>query len=283
MTTATDLDNVRERNLRVWTQHTASLEALDVKGALDLWNPNGRFVVAYPISGMPSEAIGHEGIAAVLGGFAAAAESLRQHDVHFHQTADPDVAFVQFAWSAKLKDGSTYDNSYVARVTFRDGRLCEVLEYYGERAHAELIERLTGGSPLERNRAVWEAQSQAFYEGRVEESMAHWHEDARWETVYPVDGLPAVVEGRAALTQTFAGMAALAERIEVRDVSFHQTADPDVLFIEELMVADLRGGGHYENRIAMRVSFRDGKIAAMLEYAGPRETEALLRQAVAAA
>jgi ketosteroid isomerase-like protein len=87
-----------------------------------------------------------------------------------------------------------------------------------------------------------------------------------------------MVEGRAAVTRMFAGLIAAAERIEVDDVRFHQTEDPDVAFIEEHMVIDLTDGGRYENRIVMRVTFRDGLIAEMLEYADPRPTEELLRR-----
>jgi hypothetical protein len=32
----------------------------------------------------------------------------------------------------------------VIRVTFRDGLIAAILEYYGEHAHAELIQRLLG-------------------------------------------------------------------------------------------------------------------------------------------
>jgi ketosteroid isomerase-like protein len=130
----------------------------------------------------------------------------------------------------------------------------------------------------ERNEALWKTQSEHYYAKRVDESLAHWHEDARYEAVYPVEGLPQVVEGRAELTQMFAGLVTFAERIAVEDVRFHQTDDPDVVFIEERMVIDLVDGGRYENRVAMRVTFRDGLIAEMLEYAGPRETEELLRR-----
>jgi ketosteroid isomerase-like protein len=130
----------------------------------------------------------------------------------------------------------------------------------------------------ERNEAIWKRMSSLYYAKRVDEALANWHEDARWEAVYPVKGLPALVEGRAALTEMFAGVVALAHRIQVHDVRFHQTDDPEVAFIEERMVLELVDGGRYDNRIAMRVTFREGLIAEMLEYSGPHETEELLRR-----
>ena len=48
----------------------------------------------------------------------------------------------------------------------------------------------------------------------------------------------------------------------------HQTDDPDVVFVEERMTADLHGGGRYENDLVIRVTFRDGLIHDMFEYYG---------------
>jgi ketosteroid isomerase-like protein len=146
MFTSPDLDAARERNLRVWTQYTASFAARDLDGCMALWDPDGRFAVAYPQDGFPAEVRGTEHLAALLGGFLAAADHLEQRDTALHQTIDPDVAFVEFSWHATLKDGSGYANRFISRVTFRDGRLYDVLEYYGERAHAALLDKLVSGA-----------------------------------------------------------------------------------------------------------------------------------------
>jgi ketosteroid isomerase-like protein len=129
----------------------------------------------------------------------------------------------------------------------------------------------------ERNHATWKASAALLYAGRIEEFLGYWREDARYEVAYPIAGMPAVVEGREALGELFAGFGAAAERIAVHDVRFHQTTDPDVAFVEERMVADLVGGGRYENRLVIRVTFRDGLIAEMLEHYGERRHEELLR------
>ena len=131
-------------------------------------------------------------------------------------------------------------------------------------------------SARQRNEGLWKQMSSLYHAKRVEDALAYWHEDARYEAAFPVAGLPAVVEGRAALTEMFAALVSLAERIEVRDRRFHQTGDPDVAFVEERFIADLAGGGRYDNRTVMRITFRDGLIAEMLEYAGQHENEALL-------
>jgi ketosteroid isomerase-like protein len=133
-------------------------------------------------------------------------------------------------------------------------------------------------SARERNEAIWKQSRTALYAKRLDEVLTYWHEDARYEVAYPIDGFPAVVEGRAALAEIFAGFIAAAERIEVHDVRFHQTDDPDIAIVEERMVADLIDGGRYENRLVIRVTFRDGLLAELLEYYGYREHEELLRR-----
>jgi ketosteroid isomerase-like protein len=133
-------------------------------------------------------------------------------------------------------------------------------------------------SARSRNEAVWRQSSAALYAGRIEEFLAFWQEDGRYEVAYPIEGMPAVLEGHAVLAQVFAGFAAAAERTEVHDVTFHQTDDPDVAFVEERMVADLVDGGRYENRLVIRATFRDGLIAELFEYYGERKHLELLQR-----
>ena len=137
----------------------------------------------------------------------------------------------------------------------------------------------TTRTPVATNEAVWHASADHLYAGRIEEFLAHWTEDARYEVAYPIGDFPAVVEGREGLARMFGGFATIATRIAVRDVRFHQTADPAVAFVEETMEADLAAGGDYENRMAMRVTFRDGRIAEVFEYYGQTAHERMLRRA----
>ena len=132
--------------------------------------------------------------------------------------------------------------------------------------------------PRTRNHARWRTAAECLYEGRLEEFLEHWTEDGRYEVAYPVGDLPAAVQGRDALRALFAGFGAAATAIAVHDVRFHQTDDPDVAFVEERMVAELADGGRYENRLAIRVTFRDGAIAEMFEYYGEAAHERLLRR-----
>ncbi len=130
----------------------------------------------------------------------------------------------------------------------------------------------------ERNHARWRTAAELLYAGRLEEFLDQWAEDGRYEVAYPVGEFPAAVQGREALRVLFAGFGAAATSIAVHDVRFHQTDDPDVAFVEERMVAELADGGRYENRLAIRVTFRDERIAEMFEYYGEAAHERLLRR-----
>jgi ketosteroid isomerase-like protein len=125
-------------------------------------------------------------------------------------------------------------------------------------------------SPRQRNEAVWNQAAAALYAGRIDEYAAYWQPDGRYEVAYPIGGMPAALEGRDAIEQLFRAFGAAATSIAVHDVRFHQTDDPDVAFVEERMVAELRDGSRYENRLAIRATFRDGLIAELFEYYGER-------------
>ncbi|MGP3919548.1 nuclear transport factor 2 family protein [Nonomuraea sp. 10N515B] len=129
-----------------------------------------------------------------------------------------------------------------------------------------------------RNEDVWSRSSKLLYAGRIDEFVTFWCDDATYEAALPVAGLPAVISGREALHAAFTGLVAGARSIAVHDVLFHQTDDPDVAIVEERMVAELADGYTYENRLIMRVTFREGRIAEMLEYYGQLAHQDLLRK-----
>lgn len=130
----------------------------------------------------------------------------------------------------------------------------------------------------ERNQAAWRTAAELLYAGRLEEFLDRWDAEGRYEVAYPIGDVPPAVQGRDALRALFAGFGAAVTAIAVHDVRFHQTDDPDVVFVEERMVAELADGGRYENRLAIRVTFRDGRIAEMFEYYGEAAHERMLRR-----
>ncbi len=135
-------------NRELWTRSAAALFAGRVEEFLATWTPDGVYSVAYPVPGLPATVRGHEELRSSFSGLTAFAASIRVHDVGFHQTTDPAVAFVEERMVAVLTDGYRYENALALRVTFRDGLIAEIVEYYGELAHRSLVERviaLAGG------------------------------------------------------------------------------------------------------------------------------------------
>jgi ketosteroid isomerase-like protein len=129
-------------NDAVWDASGASLYAGDIEGFLAYWQPDGRYEVAYPLAGLPPVVVGHAALRELFTGFASLTASIRVDDVRFHATADPDLAFVEEHMTAELHDGSRYENDLCMRVTFREGRIASIFEYYGERAHEDLLQRV---------------------------------------------------------------------------------------------------------------------------------------------
>jgi ketosteroid isomerase-like protein len=138
MTNAT----ITTTNEAVWHAAGAAMYAGDIDTFLGHWTPDGRYEVAYPVAGLPPVVEGHAGLGGLFTGFTAVAASLRVDNVRFHATADPDVAFVEEHMTAELHDGYRYENDLCLRVTFRDGRIASIFEYYGQGAHEDLARRL---------------------------------------------------------------------------------------------------------------------------------------------
>jgi ketosteroid isomerase-like protein len=129
-------------NEAVWHASGAALYSGDIDAFLTHWAPDGRYEVAYPVAGLPPVVVGHAALRELFTAFGSLAASIRVDDVRFHATADPDVAFVEEHMTAELRDGGRYENDLCLRVTFRDGRIASIFEYYGERAHEALVQRV---------------------------------------------------------------------------------------------------------------------------------------------
>jgi ketosteroid isomerase-like protein len=129
-------------NEAVWHASGAALYAGDIDTFLGHWQPDGRYEVAYPVAGLPPLVAGHAALRELFTGFGSLASWIRVEDVRFHATADPDVAFVEEHMTAELHDGGRYENDLCLRVTFRDGLIASIFEYYGQRAHEDLVRRV---------------------------------------------------------------------------------------------------------------------------------------------
>src|SRR5262245_24503388 len=107
------LETARERNEALWHEWHDRIAAGRVEDAFDLWTDDGRYVVVYPVEGVPPVVEGREALVGVFGGFVQVIAHWGREDVRFHQTLDPDVAIVECTIRAQLVDGSTYENRLI--------------------------------------------------------------------------------------------------------------------------------------------------------------------------
>jgi ketosteroid isomerase-like protein len=146
ITATHELTAARARNEATWRAAAVALYAGDLDEFLRHWVEVPRYTVAYPVAGFPATVEGREQFLGLFGAFGAAATRIEVHDVHFHQTDDPDLAIVEERMVADLKDGSRYENLLIIKVRFDGPLIRDMFEYYGELAHRDLIQRVTQGA-----------------------------------------------------------------------------------------------------------------------------------------
>ncbi|MFD3537568.1 nuclear transport factor 2 family protein [Streptomyces sp. NPDC058664] len=138
----TDLSAARARNEEVWRHAAEHLFAGNIDEFMNYWCEDGRYEAALPAAGMPAVFVGHEALRAAFSALVAQAKSITVHDFKFHQTDNPDVAIIEERMVAELHGDITYENRIIIRVTFSGERIADMLEYYGQFAHQELLRSL---------------------------------------------------------------------------------------------------------------------------------------------
>lgn len=136
----------RTRNEHTWTLTSECFYAKRFAESMALWTEDARFEVAYPVEGVPPVLEGRENLVALFEGVGSGVERLWATDLRFHQTDDPDVAIVEYGLHATLVGGAAYDTQIISRVTFRDGMVAAVREYYDHAAQVQLFRDLAAAA-----------------------------------------------------------------------------------------------------------------------------------------
>ena len=76
---------------------------------------------------------------------------------------------------------------------------------------------------------------------------------------------------------TWQGLGAAVRHAAYHQLAFHQTVDPDVVFVERRTDLTLRSGQVVSMSALDRVRFRDGRIAELTEHLRPGEHERVVR------
>ena len=120
-----------------------ALTTRDVNRVMPLWNADGVMEFPFVPEGSPNRFAGVEAIRTTLASAFVQRPKMAFFDVKAHQAADPDLAFVEFKGEMTLQSGAPYNNTYIAKVEARDGKLVHFKEFFNP-----LVD-LAAGNPRE--------------------------------------------------------------------------------------------------------------------------------------
>ena len=120
-----------------------ALTTRDVDQIMPLWNDDGVMEFPFVPEGSPNRFEGVDAIRTTLAGAFVQRPKMRFFDVKAHQAADPNLAFVEFKGDMTLQSGAPYNNTYIAKVEARDGKLQNFKEFFNP-----LVD-LAAGNPRE--------------------------------------------------------------------------------------------------------------------------------------
>ena len=120
-----------------------ALATRDVDQVMPLWNEDGVMEFPFVPEGSPNTFKGAEAIRSTLANAFVQRTKMAFFDVRTYQAFDPDLAFVEFKGDMTLQSGAPYNNSYIAKVVARDGKLVHFKEFFNP-----LVD-LAAGNPRE--------------------------------------------------------------------------------------------------------------------------------------
>ena len=145
-----DLAAARARNEATWRAAAVALYAGDIEEFLAHWTAEPRYSVAYPVDGIPPTVEGRDQFRALFGGFGAAADpASRSTTCASTRPTTPTSRSSRSAWSPTSSAAGSYENLLAIRVTFRDGLIADMYEYYGQVAHQAMV-ATASAAPSER-------------------------------------------------------------------------------------------------------------------------------------
>ena len=120
-----------------------ALTTRDVDVVMPLWNEDGVMEFPYVPEGSPNRFEGVETIQATLASAFQLRPKMAFFDVVTYQAEDSDLAFVEFKGDMELANGTPYNNTYIALVRAKNGRLQHFKEFFNP-----LVD-LAAGNPRE--------------------------------------------------------------------------------------------------------------------------------------
>ena len=120
-----------------------ALTTRDIEQVVPLWNEDGVMEFPFVPEGSPNRFAGIEAIRTTLASAFVQRPRIRFFDIKAYQAADPNLAFVEFKGDMALLSGQAYNNTYIAKVEAREGKLQYFKEFFNP-----LVD-LAAGNPRE--------------------------------------------------------------------------------------------------------------------------------------
>ena len=120
-----------------------ALTTRDIEQVMPLWHDEGIMEFPYVPEGSPSTFEGADAIRTTLASAFVQRKTMEFLDVRAYQAADPDLAFVEFNGKMTLQSGAPYNNTYIAKVVARGGKILHFKEFFNP-----LVD-LAAGNPRE--------------------------------------------------------------------------------------------------------------------------------------
>ena len=124
-------------------QFLNALTTRDVDQVMPLWNEDGVMEFPFVPEGSPNRFEGLDAIRSTLASAFVQRPRMLFFDVKAYQAADSNLAFVEFKGDMTLQNGAPYNNTYIAKVEARDGKLIHFKEFFNP-----LVD-LAAGNPRE--------------------------------------------------------------------------------------------------------------------------------------
>lgn len=120
-----------------------ALETKDLGQIMPLWNDDGVLEFPFAPDGSPKTFEGTDTIRRTLAAAFVQRPKMKFPEITTYQAEDPNLAFLEFKGDMTLKSGAPYNNTYIAKVVARDGRLVQFKEFFNP-----LVD-LAAGNPRE--------------------------------------------------------------------------------------------------------------------------------------
>jgi uncharacterized protein len=121
----------RARALELQERHLALILEKDMPGWIDLWAEDGVFEFPFAPPGFPRRLEGKAAIRDYIKDYPNHIDLAAFHDVHVHQTIDPDVLIVEMRAEGRIvATGKPYAMSYIYVLTIRNGKIAGYRDYW---------------------------------------------------------------------------------------------------------------------------------------------------------